>query len=101
MTGPYSGADKRFLALACLDEPGEICQCHPRTRLIIGDRHYIGNSFVHDEDLGATGCFSERRRHRHLAAKLRISCLELERFDYLPIWDKLHEVTMICIGVRC
>jgi hypothetical protein len=38
-----------------LDELGQTCQCHPRARLIVGDRHLIGNSFVHDEDISAAG----------------------------------------------
>jgi hypothetical protein len=55
---------------------------------------------VHHEDIGATGCFGERRRHRHPAAKFRIGRLELDLFDHLLIRDELHEAAVVSIGMR-
>jgi hypothetical protein len=50
-------------------------------RLIVGDGYLIGNSFVRHEDISAAGRFSERCRHRHLAAKFRIG-----DYVFLLIW---------------
>jgi hypothetical protein len=57
-----------MLALAHLNERGEIGECHSRAGLVVDGGHATGDPLVHEKHIGAAVDIGKRCGDRHLAA---------------------------------
>jgi hypothetical protein len=73
---------------ARLDDCRQLRECHLPANFIVSGRHAWWQPFVHGEQVGTAVAISKRHRDRHLAAKRRVSGLELVHFDNLLVWYK-------------
>src|SRR5216683_5924716 len=85
---------------ARLDDCRQLRECHLPANFIVSGRHAWWQPFVHGEQVGTAVAISKCDRDRHLAAKRRVSGLELVHFDNLLVWYKLHEASVVRVGVR-